>query len=172
MERRPTKRAAFVCWSPEKRKAGFRICPKERSSGSTTRRATALSPRTRVARTSSCTTPGYPAVGSGRLKRVPRSPTRRRRARRGCRRRTSPPPSDRTAQAIVRGPGRTLPALTFCPRMPLTAPQALPERGAGVSVHPGQGETVLPGELDGIGVLWRHDEVLAIDAPDLYLAPP
>src|ERR671916_3265691 len=41
-----------------KRKAGFGTCPKERSSGSTTTRATASSSQTTEAKTSSCTTVG------------------------------------------------------------------------------------------------------------------
>src|SRR5215204_93033 len=56
---------------------------------------------------------------------------------------------------------------------PLTAPRAaLPEGGSGISIHPGQGEPVLPGEPYGVGVLWGRDEVLPVDAPDLYAAPP
>ncbi|CAA9452561.1 MAG: Cold shock protein of CSP family, partial [uncultured Rubrobacteraceae bacterium] len=66
-------------------------CPKERSSGSTTRRATALSPPMKVAKTSSYTTAGYQAAGSGPSRKAPRSPTRQPVAKRACRRKTSAP---------------------------------------------------------------------------------
>src|SRR5829696_6817780 len=85
------KRSGFLLrWSPQDRKAGSSIWPKERLSGSATIRVTGSSPPTRVARISSCTTTASRERASRASKRAPRSPTRRPRGVRACRRTTSP----------------------------------------------------------------------------------
>src|SRR4028118_29860 len=64
------------------------------------------------ARISSCTTPAYPARASRPSTRVPRSPTRRPRDARGCRRRTSLPPNIRKPSERARA-GALAPAFVL-----------------------------------------------------------